>query len=278
MKPLKSKSNTHTSKKDTSWGGVADWYDLLLEQSGDTFQSKVIMPNILRIMDIKKGMNILDIACGQGYFSRAYAESGANVTACDISKELIEIAKQKSSKNILYLTASATDLKPLGNIDGTIDLATIVLAIQNIEDIKTVFSEAFRALKKGGKLIIIINHPAFRIPKNSSWQWDEKMKKQYRRIDAYMSDAKVKIDMAPGKSVENIRNGSDLKKTDSPVTTITFHRPLQSYFKALISAGFSITRLEEWISHKISQEGPRAEEEDRIRKEIPLFMCIEARK
>ena len=60
--------------------------------------------------------------------------------------------------------------------------------------------------------------------------------------------------------------------------TISFHRPLQSYIQSLHKAGMAVTRLEEWISHKKSQKGPRAIEEDRIRKEIPMFLMLEAAK
>src|ERR1019366_316577 len=81
-----------TKKEKTSWNSVAKWYDTLLEGSADSYQEKVILPNILRIVAPKKDMKILDIACGQGYFSRAFAEKGAIVTACDIAPELIEIA------------------------------------------------------------------------------------------------------------------------------------------------------------------------------------------
>jgi hypothetical protein len=95
----------------------------------------------------------------------------------------------------------------------------------------------------------------------------EKMSTMYRRLDAYMSDAQVKIDMTPGEKI------AAKKKF-----TISFHRPLQSYFKVLSKSGFAVIRLEEWISHKKSQAGPRAEEEDRMRKEIPMFLCLEARK
>ncbi|MCX6716038.1 MAG: hypothetical protein NT077_03410, partial [Candidatus Taylorbacteria bacterium] len=89
--------------------------------------------------------------------------------------------------------------------------------------------------------------------------------KQYRRIDSYLSDGQIEIDMTPGE------NDPAKKKT-----TMSFHRPLQSYFKALNKAGFAVSRLEEWISHKKSQNGPRAAEEDRIRKEIPMFLMLEA--
>ncbi len=40
----------------------------------------------------------------------------------------------------------------------------------------------------------------------------------------------------------------------------------------LAKHGFAVTRLEEWISNKKSQKGPRVTAEDKARKEIPLFL------
>jgi hypothetical protein len=60
--------------------------------------------------------------------------------------------------------------------------------------------------------------------------------------------------------------------------TMSYQRSLQEFFKAFNKTGFVVTRLEEWISHKKSQKGPRQKAEDAARKEIPLFMCIEIRK
>ena len=60
--------------------------------------------------------------------------------------------------------------------------------------------------------------------------------------------------------------------------TISFHRPLQYFFKLFSKTGLSVTRLEEWISHKESQNGPRKVAEDKARKEFPLFLALELRK
>ena len=76
--------------KDTSWNKVANWYDEHLGGE-DTYHLKVVLPNLLRVMDVRKGDRILDLACGQGYFSRAFAGKGALVTGADISPELIKI-------------------------------------------------------------------------------------------------------------------------------------------------------------------------------------------
>ena len=65
-------------KNDTSWGGVAGWYHSLLEHEGGTYQKTVILPNILRLLNIARGEAILDLACGQGFFSREFHKKGLN--------------------------------------------------------------------------------------------------------------------------------------------------------------------------------------------------------
>ena len=246
-------------KAQTSWGSVAGWYEDLLKQEG-TYQKELILPNLLRLLDIKKGDAVLDLACGPGFFAREFFKQGAKVIGADISKELIELARKNSPKEIEYYTTPAHKLPFLG--DGSIDKIVIVLAIQNIEEVGEVFKECARVLQKGGGFFVVLNHPAFRIPKGSSWGWDEREKIQYRRIDSYISESKEKIQMHPGDKPEEF--------------TVSFHRPLQFYFKAIQKAGLCAVRLEEWTSHKKSEPGPRKGAEDRARKEIPLFLMIEA--
>jgi len=247
-------------KTETSWGNVAEWYDEMLEKKDGTYQKNVILPNILRLMDIQKNESILDLACGTGFFAREFFKKGAKVFGADISSELIKIAKENSPKEIKYFVSQADRLTPVE--DKSVDKIAIILAVQNIENISTVFSECGRVLKTDGKLFLAMNHPAFRIPKNSSWGFDEKNKIQYRRMDEYISESKSKIEMSPSK--------------DNSEQTISFHRPLQVYFKMLKKNSFCVSGLEEWISDKKSQPGPRAIAEDKARKEFPLFLFVEA--
>ena len=113
-------------------------------------------------------------------------------------------------------------------------------------------------------MVFVLNHPAFRVPKRSSWGFDEKAGVQYRRVDEYISESESENVMNPGAK--------------APVTTVSFHHPLQFYFKAFHKAGFAVTRLEEWTSAKQSEPGPRASAENKARKEFPMFMAIEIRK
>lgn len=250
------------TEKKTSWSHVSDWYDTLLEDDTDTYQAQVIAPNLSRLMQIKKGMTIVDIACGQGYFSRIFHASGAQVIGTDIASDLIMTAKARSDKTISYSVAPSHKMTMVK--DRTADMVTIILAIQNIEKVAETMAEAKRILKPGGKMYIVLNHPAFRIPQGSDWSYDETRDIQSRVLDGYMNERKINIDMTPGET-----------RNSKKEFTVSFHRPLQWYMKAFAKEGFVITRLEEWISHKASGSGPRKKAEDLARKEFPMFLSIE---
>ncbi|MEK7170532.1 MAG: class I SAM-dependent methyltransferase [Patescibacteria group bacterium] len=265
-------------KKTTSWGKVAGWYDEMLGDS-DTYQEKVILPNLTRLLQLKRGLRVLDLACGQGYFSRAFAAKGAGVTGADISPELIKKAREHSPKEINYLVAPADKLTGLK--EKSFDAVTIVLALQNIQNLDGTLAECRRVLDKCGRLLLVLNHPAFRIPKKSEWGFDEKTQMQYRRVDAYLAEAHANIQMPPRLNaaqgrVDRTNSNKFVLGKSGGVTTASFHRPLQLYVKALAKNGFAVTRLEEWISHRTSEPGPRAAAEDKARKEIPLFLFLEA--
>jgi ubiquinone/menaquinone biosynthesis C-methylase UbiE len=257
LKPVAKKN-----EEKTSWGGVAEWYQEHLEDS-DTYHTQVLLPNLLRLLPDIAHKHVLDLACGNGFFTRALAKAGAHMEGVDISKTLIEQAK--AHKEVFpyppkYHVTVSDDLYMIK--DGSMDVVVCMLALQNIERLGETFKEVRRVLKKGGKFLFVINHPAFRNPKHSSWGYDEKENIQYRRIDEYMTESKTKIDMNPGS-------------TTHKEFTVSFHRPLQSFMKALHSSGLAVTRLEEWVGHRKSA-GKRAEAENKARHEIPLFLMLEA--
>lgn len=249
---------------NTSWDQAAEWYDQYLESGKGTYQSDLILPNILRIIEPKQGMAILDLACGQGFFSREFARAGAEVYAVDSSKALIDIARTRNTEFGIKYSVSESHKLPFIRAK-SIDVVVSVLALQNIEYVRETMTECFRVLKINGSLVVVLNHPSFRIPKASSWGWDEELGVQYRRIDQYLSDTKEKIYTNPGEA-------------GSAKFTYSFHHPLQWYMKHFINSGFMISRLEEWISGKKSEPGPRARSEDRARKEIPMFLLLQATK
>ena len=241
----------------TSWEKSADWYDRIIGERGSELYQAVVIPGALKLLAPKQGERVLDLGCGQGVFCRALAQSGCQVTGIDAAPTLIQKARTYPVKPpVRYLARDAAQITDLGEFDA----ASAILCVQNMEHLDVVSAAAAQVLKPGGRMLWVVNHPAFRIPRQSSWGNDEATKIQYRRTDAYSSTLSIPIIMHPGKA-------------DSEVTT-SFHRSLQTLTSTGFSAGLRLAGIEEWHSHKESQPGPRARAENRARKEFPLFLAL----
>ncbi len=245
----------------TDWGEVADWYDQLVGDAGSDYHQKVVLPGVIRLMAPGPADRCLDVACGQGVLCRMlHHKHGVKMTGIDASGQLIRLAQERSEEAITYDVADARDLSRFE--PGSFTAAACVLAIQNIDPIDVVFENVARILAPGGRLVIAMMHPCFRSPKGAYWGWDGERSIQFRRVERYLSPRKEPIRMHPG--------------SDPGLHTWTFHRPLQTYIKALGKAGLLVDALEEWPSHRRSEPGSRALAEDMARREIPLFLALRA--
>ncbi len=247
---------------DTSWETSSGWYDKAVGQKGHYYHQQVIVPNLLRLLDLSKSKSnsLLDLACGQGILSRHLPKEVAYV-GVDASHSLIKSAQKETKRpNCRFLV---TDLSaPLQLDSSSFTHSVCLLAAQNIENLPTLFLNASQHLQEGGKFVCVLNHPCFRIPRQSHWGVDEAKKCQYRRLDLYMTSLKIPIQTHPSE------------KEHSP-STWSFHRPLSVYSAALKQAGFLIDQIEEWCSDKQST-GKAAAMENRSRKEFPLFLALSA--
>jgi ubiquinone/menaquinone biosynthesis C-methylase UbiE len=246
-----------------SWDHVAAWYDSLAAQRGTDFHQAVIIPGVLRLLELKEGERALDMACGQGVVSRALQKAGAEVTGADLSPRLIKLARQRSGRAIRFLVGDVRDLRQVLPDEEAFDAAACVLALENVDPMEPALAECSRLLKMGGRLVVVTVHPAFHIPRQSSWGWDESQQQLFRAVNGYLTALKIPIDMRPFK--EPARQ-----------VTWTYHRPLQAYVNGLAKAGLWVNAVEEWPSHRVSQPGPRAKAENRARKEFPLFLALRA--
>ena len=283
-KPEPRPTPTPSAATATGWDHVAAWYDKLVGEGQSDHHSAVIVPGALRLLDLKHGERLLDVACGEGVLARAAAQLGARVTGVDASGRLIDAAQKRAGANERYTVGDAQQLDTLGlrgEGEPPFDAVSCVMALMNIDSIEAVFRGVRALLGGDGRFVAVVLHPAFRAPGQTSWQWDEPTEedqprhgrrhdnghKQYRRVDGYLTPYAHPIVMNPGAASRGRR----------PVTTTTHHRPMQSYIAALARCGFAIDALEEWPSQRTSEPGPRADEENRARREIPLFLAIRAR-
>lgn len=244
--------------KKTAWKGeVGVWYKKTVGIEGSYYHREVIMPNLLRLLNLKINERVVDFGCGQGIVGRNLDNEYLGI---DLSKELIEEAKRLDKNNRhRYIIA---DLSKDLDIKESFDKGTMVLALQNIKRPFKVIQNFSKVIKKGGEVFLVLNHPAFRIPKHSDWE--VKNEKQYRIIDNYMTPLEIPIESSPFDKKNN-------------QISFSYHYSLSAISEMLTDNGFVINKIEEWISNKKS-EGKMAIIEDRARREFPLFLAIKARR
>ncbi len=244
-------------KRKTDWEKVGSWYGSLVGKKGHEHHRDVIFPKLLPLLNLKQGDSLLDLACGQGVLAHQIPGE-VRYLGIDLSPSLIEQAKEGQRAGSSFQVGDIcapleVDFSPFSH-------ATIVLALQNVERADLALKNAACHLKSGGELFLVLNHPCFRIPRQTHWGVDTEKNLQYRRIDRYLSSLKIPIQMNPGKG----------KKSE---ITWSFHRSLSDYSRFLIDAGFLIAGIEEWVSAKKSTGGA-AKRENRARDEFPLFLTM----
>lgn len=102
---------------------------------------------IIQYGDIRSGKSVLDLGCGTGIFSRYFAETGAMVTAMDISPDLIEEAKKEQTSSITYLVGDAEHL-PFP--DSSFDVVAGSSILHHLAP-ETALKEIYRVLRNGGR-------------------------------------------------------------------------------------------------------------------------------
>lgn len=248
----------------TSWESSEQWYDQIVGKTGHYYHENIVIPNILKLLNCEESHHspsLLDLACGQGVLARALPKHFI-YHGIDLSPSLIQSAKQLTKRK--ECTFSLGDIcKPL-QLKQVYTHATIILALQNVDAPEKALRQASEHLQKTGTLVLVLNHPCFRIPRQSHWGIDEKQKLQYRRVDRYLTPLKIPIQTHPSRGQHS-------------QTTWSYHSPLSLYSQWLMESGFMITLIEEWRSDKKSL-GKKAKMENRAREEFPLFLAIKAQK
>jgi SAM-dependent methyltransferase len=250
----------HRNRVNTSWEVSAKAYTELVGKTGSYYHQEVIFPNLIPLMDLQKNDTVLELGCGQGVLSRILPAETLYF-GLDTSQTLLDQARELSiSQNRYFKQQDVTYPFQLTKTNFT--RVVIMLALQNMKNLSTVIANARKHLHPKGKLIIILNHPAFRIPKHSEWHTSDTT--QSRLVHRYMSPLKIEIDMNPG-------NPKSTQKTWS------FHHSISDYMHVFKTQKLLVEDIQEWVSNKVSV-GRNAKRENVARAEFPMFMCWVLRK
>lgn len=109
------------------------------------------------------GKNILDLACGEGFYTRKLKQAGAaQVLGVDLSGEMItlaEKAERQSPTGCRYLVHDVAQLPQLGTFD-TITAMYLLNYARTREELKAFCTAAFKQLKPGGRFVGLNDNPA----------------------------------------------------------------------------------------------------------------------
>jgi len=75
-----------TERVRLAWEDAADSWEDFVESGKDWYRHGLHGPALMRACGDVKGLRVLDLGCGQGFFSRTLAKAGAEVCALDLSK------------------------------------------------------------------------------------------------------------------------------------------------------------------------------------------------
>ncbi len=220
-----------------SWNENAGFWDSRMGEGNDWVEV-LVWPVTERLLELKAGEQILDIACGNGLTSRRLAAMGAKVVAFDFAQEMIAHARQRtadSDDRIAYHVLDATDrtaLLALG--EGQFDAALCQMALFDMADIEPLLSVLPRLLRPGGRFVFSVIHPCFNSAKvihvAELEDRDGEIVTSYAiKVSSYMTPLVSHGAAIPGQ----------------PRPQLYFHRPLQVLLEAGFEAGFVLDGLEE---------------------------------
>jgi len=107
--------------------------------------------------DIRPGMDVLDVAAGNGNFAIAAADRGAHVTASDFSPKMIELGRARTAAEGIDVDWQEADAEQLPFPDAAYDVAASVFGAMFAPRPERVAAELFRVVKPGG-LVAMANY------------------------------------------------------------------------------------------------------------------------
>ena len=108
------------------------------------------------------GKNVVELGCGGGQCSIAFAKMGARVTAVDISDKQLSYARRLASKENVKVKFLKADIEHLSAIpEGSQDVAFSAYAFQYIKNLREGLDGVYSLLKSGGIFVFSLDHPFY---------------------------------------------------------------------------------------------------------------------
>jgi toxoflavin synthase len=154
----------------TNYDPIAEQYQRSKQQPWRTF---VECFTLMELMGDPQGMAVLDVACGEGFYTRMIRQRGAaRVTGVDLSQGMIDLARSQESRHQLgieYIVGDARDLS--GGEPFDLAMAAYLLNYaHNREELQSMCDGIARSLRNGGRFLTVNCNPALNFPAAPSYR------------------------------------------------------------------------------------------------------------
>ncbi len=113
-------------------------------------------------------MKVLELGCGNGASSEMLASFGVQLTATDISEEMIKVAAERNIPNIRFRTLDAMDLSEVEEL-GKFDVITAFNSFSYYPNKPKVLQDLKGILEPGGRLVLLDMNALCPIYPLSAW-------------------------------------------------------------------------------------------------------------
>ena len=145
---------------------MATQYDAIAEQyrrsKASPLRSYIEAYTFLNLVGVVAGKRVLDLACGEGFYSRQLKTLGAaKVVGVDISVAMIRLAEQQERddpQGIKYVCADVSELDDLGQFDIVV-AAYLLHYAPNVDALTRMCRNIKRHLPEGGRFVTLNENP-----------------------------------------------------------------------------------------------------------------------
>lgn len=146
----------------TTWDQIADVWHERSPRSTELIEYGPWAPTEaeLQLLGSVQGLRVLEIGCGGGQCSIAFARQGATVVGIDISPVQIAYASRLADGlgvDVHFVVAAADDLSEFAN--GAWDLVFSSYTFHYVENLARCLAECYRVLCDSGRLVFSLDHP-----------------------------------------------------------------------------------------------------------------------
>lgn len=197
-----------------------------------------------------KGLRVLDLGCGFGYFAQWAAAQGAlEVVGMDLSENMLAVARQNCTG--LPVRFERADLETSEFGTGEFDLVFSSLAVHYIADFDSFCARVRRALKDRGHFVFSMEHPVFAA----------------RATPDFLTDAEGHL---VGAVKEYLREGPRLTNWIAE-GVVKHHRLISTTINALQRAGLKLDYIDEWSTKEVDIAAHPEWEKERYE---PMFLLF----